>query len=88
MAEYQITRWNTETITKLGEATRRTRTSAANLAYRYAYESLKAFAKLDTKAAHAVRDAMVKWDDLLPIGDQRVIEISNTGHSVVMVRIS
>lgn len=67
---------------------RSTRTSAADAAYRFAYEALKAFGKLDTVAAHTVRNAMATWDDLLPVGDWRSLQISNTGKRVLMSRVS
>jgi hypothetical protein len=86
MASYKITIWNSDTLTKGKEVVRRTRPSAAKAAWKLTYEVLKSFAKLDTSAGWDAYHTIVKWDDLLPIGQSRSYTISNTGLSITMER--
>jgi len=84
MATYQVTLWYG--MTRVQFAERYQRKAAANVAYRYAYDTLAGFGKLDTAAGHKVAREVSAWDDLLPIGAQRSCTISNTGYSVIMAR--
>lgn len=86
MAEYIVRVWDIASITKQREVVRKTR-PAAFYAYRKAvYDVLAAFGKLDTEAAHHAMAVATAHDDLLQVGEERGLEVSNTGQSVKIIR--
>lgn len=86
MATYIIRLWNTETNDTLVESTRAARVEADDCAYTLAYETLAAFGKLDTPAAWRVCNALGEWDEYMPMGTHRSLEISNTGRTLTLSR--
>lgn len=87
MAQYTVKTWNDETMTTLRDVTVfRHMGYAIEEAYSQAYASLEAFGKLDTQAAHNVMSAIERANDLLPIGEQRSIPVSNTGRTIIISR--
>jgi hypothetical protein len=87
MAQYIVTKWHLETITKVSQEWVRQRPAAFNRLYARGRDTLAAFGKLDTIAAHAFRDAVNMADDLMAVGTQRAFSISNTGYSVTIERV-
>jgi len=88
MAHYVIRVWDIATITKQREVDRSTLPSACRAFKIAVYDTLKAFAKLDTQAGHDAMAEAEKLCDILPIGESRNIEVSNTGQSVTIERVS
>lgn len=88
MAEYIVRVWDTEHIIKKRELTRRTRPSAFLAYERAIYDTLAAFGKLDTVAAHAAMTLAVAQNDIMQPGEARQIAVSNTGHTVSVQRVS
>jgi hypothetical protein len=60
------------------------RTQAINGMHKLAYDTLAAFGKLDTAAAHTVMSDITKCNDILPPQDERYVRISNTGYSLII----
>lgn len=86
MPTYIIRTWEVGTVTNTCATTRKQRPAAVNEMWRQTYATLAAFGKLDTVAAWEVKREVDACDDLLPEGEQRSVNISNTGYSVTISR--
>lgn len=86
MAQYTVKTWNDETMSVLRHGVYHGRPQAIREAYAQAYSALCSFGKLDTQAGHDVMAAVERADDLLPIGEQRSIPVSNTGRTIIISR--
>lgn len=86
MATYVVRIWDEASITKEREVIRKRRDSAMLYVQRAVYDVLKAFGKLDTPAAHTARAQAYAMDDLIEVGAQRSMLVSNTGKRVTLSR--
>lgn len=86
MASYVVRIWDVAAIVKERETRHRTRPAAFNALRLAVYDVLAAFGKLDTAAAWKALQLVQALDDLMAPGEQRAIEVSNTGKSVSIVR--
>jgi len=86
--KYRITCWHDATFTAHETTTRATRQAAFQQAYRMAYDQLEAFGKLDTQSAWNVRRDIEMRNDIMQVGEQRSVSISNTGYSVTVNAIA
>ena len=86
MAQYIINTWNETSLKLEAQASKRQR-PAAFLAYRRAvYDVLEAFAKRDTEAALKAMDVAMGQEDILSVGEERTILVSNTNRRVTISR--
>lgn len=86
MAEYVIRIWDESAIVKEREVVRRTRPSAFYALRKAVYDVLEAFGKLDTEAAHYAMALATSLEDLMQVGEQRGLLVSNTGKRVNITR--
>ncbi len=83
---YTITTWLDDADMRAATAVRGTRNGAVQHARAQAHAILSAHGKLDTNAARRIMAALDRWNDLLPIGEQRSCTISDTGRTIIMTR--
>lgn len=88
MAKYVIRIWDEASLTKEREEIRRTRPSAFTCYQQAVYDVLAAFGKLDTEAAYHAIAASEAAADLMQIGYQRGMLVSNTGKRVNISRVA
>ena len=86
MKHYLITVWHDDSITKLREVTRKRRDAAQLQFERAVYDTLEAYGKLDTEAAHRdMKLAKQSAKDIVPSdGSSIKVKVSNTGCTVYL----
>lgn len=88
MAKYRITTWNTRNMQRLALVECSTRMAAFRAYEQAVYNALEAFGKLDTQAAHSCMATVERQNDLIPVGEQRSITVSNTDRDVHILHVS
>ena len=88
MASYVVRIWDLDSITKERETTHRTSPAAFNAFELAVYDVLAAFGKLDTQAAYFAMEAARKAQDIMQVGEDRGVTVSNTGKSVKILRVA
>lgn len=88
MATYAVRKWDEATGTLERKVTRHTRPAAFSAMRKLVYGVLEAFGKLDTPAAHVAMARVEQLDDVLSVGAQVSLRVSNTGKRVTVVRVS
>ena len=88
MSRYRITTWDANSMRRLACVELSTRQVAFRAYEQAVYNALQAFGKLDTQAAHDCMATVERQNDLIPIGEQRSITVSNTGRDIIILHVS